>query len=209
MLFSVEVLAQPSITEDPTELVSQPSSNITSTQLNETLLPLSEDEFAQPVANRTTIKIISTCDFRNGTCGLLLDNLFEVRVFEFLNGKRLTLNQFSPSEHGRTIILSGPGSVPVFPTGDNLPATISEEALNLGPESLSYGPESLIFGDAMSSIVADSPLQYQIRQVQNPIDFRSGLVFNDFTSYSSGCVGEITLGENRECRIHTSLSIRP
>lgn len=216
MLFSIEVLAQASITEEPTELVSEPSSNTTSTQLNETLLPLSEEaEVAQPVANRTTIKIISTCDFRNGTCGLLLDNLFDVRVFEFLNGERNILNRFSPSEHGITIILSGPGSGSVIPIGEDLAeaATPSGESLNFGPESLNFGPESLILDEGdVAAIVrerGDSPIQYQIRQVQNPIDFESGLVFNDLTNYSSGCVGEITPGENRECKIHTSLSIRP
>jgi hypothetical protein len=188
-------------------LVSEPSSNTTSTQLNETHLPFSEDEVAQPVANRTTIKIISTCDFRNGTCGLLLDNLFEVRVFEFLNGERNILNRFSPSEHGITIILSGPGSGSVIPIGEDL----AESATPSG-ESLNFGPESLILGEDVPAIVRereDSPIQYQFRQVQNPIDFESGLVFNDLTNYSSGCVGEITLGENRECKIHTNLSIRP
>jgi hypothetical protein len=229
MLFSIEVLAQTSITEEPTELVSEPSSNTTRTPFNESLLPLSEEpalsEDSEPAiiterpVNRTTIKIISTCDFRNGTCGFLLDNLFEVRVFEFLNGERKMLNVFSPSEHGRTIFLSGPGAESVTPNEEFNSLSNSEdlaesaapfkESHKFGPDSLNFGPESLILEiDDAASIVTNSPIQYQIRQVQNPIGW-SGLVFNDFTTYSSECVGEITLGENRECRIHTDLSIRP
>jgi hypothetical protein len=168
MFFFMEVRAQPSLIEEPTELGIEPLSNTTSTPLieplsNTTSTPLNEDSAAIIEARPTTIKIISTCELRNGTCGLLLDNLFAVKVFAITEGKKELVRQFPPSGLGRTILF--------------------------------YGPE-------FSSV----PIQYQIRQIQS--EFYDEHMFNDVTEYSSECIGEENPGQNKECRIHTKLSIR-